>query len=146
MIIWLTGQPGSGKSTLANELCKHFENSINIDGDGLREIFNNFNYTKEGRIENINNVIVIAKFLHSKNMNVIISVVGPYKNLRDKLKIECNMIELYVHTDNKRGREKNFCKEYEKPIENYIDVNTTNISVEETINNILEKINNIINE
>ena len=39
-----------------------------------------------------------------------------------------------------------FCKEYEKPIENYIDVNTTNISVEETINNILEKINNIINE
>ena len=37
MIIWLTGQPGSGKSTLANELCKHFRNSINIDGDGLRE-------------------------------------------------------------------------------------------------------------
>ena len=36
-------------SDLANDLCKHFENSINIDGDGLREIFNNFNYTKEGR-------------------------------------------------------------------------------------------------
>jgi len=77
-------------------------------------------------------------------MNVIISVVGPYKNLRDKLKIECNMIELYVHTNNKRGREKNFCKEYEKPTENYIDVNTTNISVEKTINIILEKINTYI--
>jgi len=72
-------------------------------------------------------------------MNVIISVVGPYKNLRDKLKIE-----LYVHTNNKRGREKNFCKEYEKPTENYIDVNTTNISVEKTINIILEKINTYI--
>ena len=141
MIIWLTGQPGSGKTTLANKLITYFDNSINIDGDGLRKIFNNYDYTKQGRIKNITTVVDIAKFLHSKDMTVIISVVCPYKKYRDELKKCYNMIEIYVHTKEIRGREKNFSNEYEKPIENFIDIDTTNISVEDTIKKILLNIN-----
>ena len=69
MIIWLTGQPGSGKTTLAN----HFIDSINkdskkvriinIDGDDLRNISKNKDYSKEGRIKNISTAISIIRFL-----------------------------------------------------------------------------------
>ena len=55
MIIWLTGQPGSGKTTLANSLISNIkkDNSIkiiNLDGDDLRSINKNKDYSKEGRI------------------------------------------------------------------------------------------------
>ena len=62
MIIWLTGQPGSGKTTLANELIIHLKKSnpsikiINLDGDDLRNISRNKDYSKEGRIKNISTV------------------------------------------------------------------------------------------
>ena len=67
MIIWLTGQPGSGKTTLANLLIKSFNSDnlkvINIDGDDLRSISKNIDYSKEGRIKNISTAISIIRFL-----------------------------------------------------------------------------------
>ena len=59
MILWLTGQPGSGKTTLANEFIDYIKKDnpaikiINIDGDDLRNISKNKDYSKEGRIRNI---------------------------------------------------------------------------------------------
>ena len=59
MILWLTGQPGSGKTTLANEFINSIIKDnpaikiINIDGDDLRSINKNKDYSKEGRIKNI---------------------------------------------------------------------------------------------
>ena len=138
MIYWFTGQPGSGKTTLALELIKNLENCIHIDGDNLREIFKNYDYSKEGRIKNINNVITIARFLDFKKFNVIISVVAPYIKIRETLKDTNDVIEIYVHTSKIRGREKFFSKEYEKPTNNFIDMNTTVISVEDSIKVILE--------
>ena len=57
--IWLTGQPASGKTTLANLLMKELSNSngeksyFNIDGDDLRNLFQNKDYSREGRERNI---------------------------------------------------------------------------------------------
>ena len=57
MIIWLTGQPGSGKTTLANELIayfkEHYESQkiINIDGDDLRIISKNQDYSKKEELK-----------------------------------------------------------------------------------------------
>ena len=73
MIVWFTGQPGSGKTTLANEFISHFKNRnpnkkiINIDGDDLRNISKNKDYSKEGRIKNISTAISIMRFLANKN-------------------------------------------------------------------------------
>jgi adenylylsulfate kinase-like enzyme len=49
MIINLTGQAGAGKTSIAKELIKILPNSINIDGDELREIIYNKDYSENGR-------------------------------------------------------------------------------------------------
>lgn len=138
MIYWFTGQPGSGKTTLALELIKHLDNPIHIDGDNLRVILKNYDYTDVGRKKNIENVITIARFLDFKKYDVVISVVAPFRNLRESLKETNNVKEFYVHTKKTRGRENFFCKQYEKPQTNYIDVDTTVKTVKSSIETILE--------
>jgi len=135
MIYWFTGQPGAGKTTLANafiEQCS--DNCINIDGDGLRELFQNFDYSPEGRVKNIQSVIDLCRFLDHKGFTVVVSVVAPYKSMRDSLKESNDVVELYVHTDEIRGREKFFVNEYEPPTENFIDIDTTNKTIQECLN------------
>ena len=76
MIYWFTGQPGSGKTTLAKKLQmwlqtdkKNWRKSVfHIDGDQLRELFPNTDYTKEGRERNIRKAMDIAKYLHLPDM------------------------------------------------------------------------------
>ena len=113
MIIWLTGQPGSGKTTLATEFIKHVKKDntkiINIDGDDLRNISKNKDYSKEGRIKNISTAISIMRFLANKDYICIVSIVAPYRFLRDELKDEFPFLEVYLFTDQKRGREHFFC-------------------------------------
>lgn len=134
MIYWFTGQPGAGKTTLANALIERCEdNCIHIDGDGLRELFNNFDYSYDGRVKNIQSVLDLCRFLDHKGFTVVVSVVAPYKQMRDSLKETNKVIEMYVHTTEIRGREQNFVKEYEQPTENYIDIDTTNKTIEECL-------------
>ena len=135
MIYWFTGQPGAGKTTLANALIEQCSDTcINIDGDGLRELFQNFDYSPEGRVKNIQSVLDLARFLDSKGFTVVISVVAPYKEMRDSLKRTNKVVELYVHTSEIRGREQNFVNEYEQPTENFIDIDTTNKTIDECLN------------
>jgi adenylylsulfate kinase len=148
MIYWLTGQPGHGKTTLAKLFKEHLEVNykhkkiIHIDGDDLREIFNNKDFSKEGRIKNITFAQGLAKYLHMKNFEVIVSLVAPYKEVRESFKTDMGseLIEIYVHTDELRGREANHVSDYEIPTENFIDIDTTKI---EPIESLLEIINQI---
>jgi len=141
--IWLTGQPASGKTTLANLLMKEFSNSngkkpyFNIDGDDLRDLFQNKDYSREGRERNIRLGMSIAAYLINKNCIPIISLVSPYRFLREEFKSKYKVLEVYLHTTEKRGRESYFVDDYEPPKDNFLDIDTTNQSEKESLDEIL---------
>ena len=125
MIINLTGQAGAGKTTISKELLKLIPNSINIDGDELRDILNNKDYSETGRRNNIKNAYNIALFLEKKEFVPIISLISPYKDLREELKERTEVFECYIFTSEIRGREKYFVEGYEKPDKYFLPIDTT---------------------
>jgi adenylylsulfate kinase-like enzyme len=139
MIYWFTGQPGHGKTVLASAFKQKLDNVFHIDGDDLREIFDNKDYSETGRRKNIELAQHLSHFFHNKGQNVVVSLVSPYKDQRDmfKEKIGDNIKEIYVHTTEIRGRENFHVENYQQPTENYLDINTTNVSVEECLNQII---------
>lgn len=138
MIFWLTGQPGSGKTTLGKALVEKLGNAFHIDGDNLRTISNNRDYTKPGRLINIRTAQSIAMYLDTNNQDVVVSLIAPYRWLREEFKERHEVNEIYLHTSTKRGRENYFVKNYEPPIDNYLDIDTTDLTVEESIDVIME--------
>jgi adenylylsulfate kinase-like enzyme len=146
MILWFTGQPGSGKTTLAERFINdkliwfmrmNIRNIIHIDGDDLRESIHNKDYSEEGRRENIKLAMNIARFLDDKRFTVIVSLVSPYRDQREELKMERNIGELYLHTTEIRGKEDYFVDNYEPPLHNFTDINT-NKPIEECLDEVLD--------
>ena len=135
MILWFTGQPGSGKTTLANEIQgrpvylktfgdKSYDKIIHIDGDDLRDVLDNKDYSEKGRRKNIQFAIDMAKVMDDKGYLVIVSMVSPYRDQREKLKMERNIAEFYCHTTKIRGKEDYFVEDYEPPLHNFTDIDT----------------------
>lgn len=136
MIIWLTGQPGSGKTTLSSWLqASYLNKGVIVDGDDIREIFENKDYSEQGRRKNIELAQNIAKFIHKKGDVAIVSLVSPYKDQRDTFKSAMgkDLIEVYVHTTDIRGREQFHVENYQPPTEFFIDIDTTNRPEFETV-------------
>ena len=132
MIIWLTGQPGSGKTTICKRIVWDKPGVFHIDGDDLRDLFDNKDYSESGRRKNIELAQQIAHYLHKKGNDVVVSLVSPYKDQRDKFKekIGDSLFEVYVHTSEVRGREDFFVNDYQQPTEKYLDLDTTDESIE----------------
>ena len=147
MIYLFTGQPGSGKTTLGKKLQMWLQTDkanwrksvFHIDGDQLRELFPNTDYSKEGRYKNIQKAFDIAKYLDNAGNDVVISLVSPYKELREKFKSECKVQEVYCHTKKIRGREDKFALDYEPPTEFYINLDTSD-NLDSTFNKLLKMI------
>jgi adenylylsulfate kinase len=141
MIIWLTGQPGSGKTTLCKQMMLNMGSDVfHIDGDDLRDLFDNKDYSEVGRRKNIELAQQISEYLYNKGKHVFVSLVSPYKDQRDKFKQKMgnNLVEVHIHTTDVRGREDFFVKEYEAPTEKYLSIDTTNESVEESTKKVLD--------
>lgn len=139
MIYWFYGQPGSGKTTLAKALKEHLELNNHrmvqhIDGDEMRHIFDNKDYTKDGRMKNLRNINNIIRYLDYKGWDVVVSVVAPYNETRNELR-DLDSQFYYVFTTETRGREDYFVDRFEI---DYRDkkVDTTNRSVLQTLNEI----------
>jgi len=142
MIIVLFGQPTSGKSTLAKSyqmrLFLDYGVSVPIlDGDDIRAMFNNQDYSKEGRIKNLNRISDIATFLNKQYHVVIVSAVYPITEARNYLNQLNPEQVIWVHLtyQGERGREANHVKDFELPNElhtpNLLNLNTTTDDVEQ---------------
>ena len=140
MIYWFTGQPGHGKTVLATAFQEYLNNNcFHIDGDDIREIFDNKDYSEVGRRKNIELAQHLAHFLHKKGQNVVVSLVSPYKDQRDafKDKLGKGILEYYIHTTDIRGREDFHVSNYEAPTKSFCDINTTNVSPLDSLKQII---------
>ncbi len=146
MVLWFTGQPGSGKTTLTNKFIEdkligfmkilHWK-IVHIDGDDLRDVLDNKDYSEKGRRKNIQFAIDMAKVMDDKGYLVLVSLVSPYRDMREKLKSNRNITEFYLHTTEIRGKEDYFVENYEPPLHNFTEINTDK-PIEECVDEILD--------
>ena len=132
MIYWFTGQPGSGKTVLADLLKKEaLPHAFRIDGDEMRELFANKDYSEKGRRANIDAAQKIAHYLHNQGKDVIVSLVSPYLDQREEFKYNLKfwqVKEIYVHYNKEkeqRGRENYHVENFGKPEGNFLNIDTS---------------------
>jgi len=149
MIVVFYGQPSSGKTTLAKLLqetifLQNQPTPVIVDGDEIRLIFKDTDYSKDGRLKNLKRISDIATFLDSKYKLVIISAVFPYQEARKYLDSICDNV-LWVHLFNVdfRERQEFHVKDFDLP---YVEarkncsINTTNFTPEMCIERLLDYI------
>ncbi len=134
MIYLLYGQPASGKTTLGKLLAEHLDTPFIIDGDEFRGMFAlraTDKYGIDGREENIKNANAVATYLNkkgkegdwkaiyinkpdgwkshpiNKETHVVMSLVNPYKHLRDELREnnEGQVVEILLTSDRELRKE-----------------------------------------
>jgi len=145
MIYWFTGQPGSGKTTLAIALKSALQKRgypvvpvVHLDGEFLRERMGNKDFSEAGRIRNIKAAQQLAAKLQSVGIVVVASFVSPYRSIREEFKRTNQVLEIYVHTTDVRGKEAYFVANFEPPQQDFVDIDTTNVSVEVCVQKILQ--------
>jgi adenylylsulfate kinase-like enzyme len=150
MIYWFTGQPAHGKTVLGKKLHRYLQTEkknwrkdvFHLDGDHLREITVNKDYSEQGRINNIRNAQMICEYLHINDCDVVVSLVAPYKWLRDEFKDRMGdeVVEIYVHTSEPRERDHFKVEGYEPPTEAFIDIDTTEDSPDISFAKLLKEV------
>ena len=123
MIYSLYGQPGSGKTTLGALLAEKLDTPFVIDGDEFRKMFYNDAYDKSGREDNIKAANAVATYLNKKSNgigHVVISLVNPYKYLRDELREnnESQVIEILLES-NRELRKEYHVEDFEEGVPDY---------------------------
>ncbi len=170
-LLWFTGLSGSGKSTIANAVEKALFNkeihTYTLDGDNVRKgLNNNLSFTPEDRTENIRRIAEVANLMIDAGLVVLAAFVSPYQKDRENIKQIVgadNYVEIFINTPieecerrdvkglyakARSGEIKNFTginAPYEAPINPDIEIDTTQVSVEEAVSIILNKIKNKLN-
>ena len=165
-VIWMTGLSGSGKTTIAKALEKklHLNNIISQlhDGDNIRVgISNNLSFSSEDRLENIRRISEISKlFLNCGivTLNCFISPTNEIRQIAKDIIGENDFIEIYINASLKicedrdvkglykkarNGEIKNFTgisETYEEPKQPNLVINTTLLSIEESVKKIYDYI------
>jgi len=82
MKILIMGLPGSGKTTLAKLLVPRF-NAVWLNADKIREQYNDWDFTPEGRTRQANRMKQLAQKAIDKNRVVIADFVCPLEETRE---------------------------------------------------------------
>ena len=98
----------------------------------------NQDFSTAGRMKNIQAAQALAARIHEDGAYVVAAFVSPFRALREEFKQREEVLEIYVHTTEKRGRENHFAENYEPPLENFLDMDTTNVSIDVCVKRILQ--------
>jgi len=140
-VYWFTGQPSHGKTVLADLFhTQHLPHAYRIDGDDMRELFTNKDYPIKGRVENVGTAQRIAHYLVNQGNDVIVSLVAPYLDQREDFKklLGDQIVEIYVHTTEPRERDHFKAIAYVAPINNFISIDTTIDTPEQSFKKVLK--------
>ncbi|MBU8893485.1 MAG: adenylyl-sulfate kinase [Bacteroidales bacterium] len=166
IVIWITGLSGSGKTTIAQdleiELHKRGFLTKLLDGDNVRTgINNNLSFSEEDRKENIRRIAEVSKLFMKGGVILINCFISPTKDIRDQARDivgKDDFFEIYVNTPlevceerdikglyakARAGLIKNFTgidSPYEAPVNPSIEVKTTESSIQESVQEILDKL------
>tara|TARA_R110000868_G_scaffold153026_1_gene378306 strand:- start:154 stop:624 length:471 start_codon:yes stop_codon:yes gene_type:complete len=153
MIYWFTGQSGSGKTVLGEKLHKFLKteqrnwrkNVFHIDGDTLRIITNNKDYSDNGRRLNIKSAQTIVEYLHINKCDVVVSMVSPFLDLREEFKdkMGSDLVEIYVHCSIDRSRSEFKVVDFNPPQINFIDIDTTKNSEAISFSKLINHLNKL---
>jgi len=94
--ILVMGLPGSGKTTYAKYFAKTY-NAVHWNADEIRERFNDWDFTIEGRIRQAKRMSRLADITNEENQRVVCDFICPTKELREIFKPE---IIVYMHGGN----------------------------------------------
>lgn len=152
-IYWFTGNYGAGKTVIGTKLKEFLQTEkrnwrktvFYIDEAELRIITNNTDYTSEGNRTVVNDIQLITKFLHSNTCDVIVTATSPDLELREQFKAEVgdSIIEIYTHTCRKRKTDNLKVKEYEPPVTNFVDMDTTYDNPAQSFSNLVTHLKSI---
>ena len=166
VMIWFTGLSGSGKSTIAialeRELHKRGLLCRILDGDNIRSgINNNLGFTEADRIENIRRRAEVSKLFVDTGIITIAAFISPSNDIREmaaNIIGKDDFLEVYVSTPieecerrdvkglyakARRGEIKNFTgisAPFEAPAHPALTLDTSALSLEESVNKLLELI------
>ena len=165
VMIWFTGLSGSGKSTIAialeRELHKRGLLCRILDGDNIRSgINNNLGFTEADRIEN-RRIAEVSKLFVDTGIITIAAFISPSNDIREmaaNIIGKDDFLEVYVSTPieecerrdvkglyakARRGEIKNFTgisAPFEAPAHPALTLDTSALSLEESVNKLLELI------
>ncbi|SEM89641.1 adenylyl-sulfate kinase [Paenibacillus sp. OV219] len=102
-VLWFTGLSGAGKTTTAMSVEKKLRERGRrvelLDGDELRTtVCKGLGFSREDRIENVKRIAYIANLLSRNGVDVLVSAISPYKEMRDYARQHiANYVEVYVN-------------------------------------------------
>ena len=169
-VIWMTGLSGSGKTTVAKgvERYLHSKGILNqlLDGDNVRVgISNNLSFSLEDRTENIRRIAEVSKlFLNCGvvTLNCFVSPTIKIRKIAENIIGAENFIEVYINASvetcenrdikglykkARKGEIKDFTgisAPFEAPENPKIEINTSKLSIDESIQKVLDYILPII--
>ena len=169
-VIWMTGLSGSGKTTVAKgvERYLHSQGILNqlLDGDNIRVgISNNLTFSSDDRAENIRRISEVSKLFLNCGVVTINCFVSPtieIRNIAKQIIGAENFIEVYINASvdtceerdvkglyqkARKGEIKNFTgisAPFEAPKSAEIEINTAQLSIDESVQKVLDYILPII--
>lgn len=164
VMVWFTGLSGSGKSTIAIALERELHSRgllcRILDGDNIRSgINNNLGFSEADRVENIRRIAEVGRLFIDSGIITIAAFISPNNELREMASGiigKDDFLEVYVNTPieecerrdvkglyakARKGEIKDFTgvsAPFEAPVDPDLSLDTSKLSVEESVRRLLE--------